>query len=47
VTRSFKERFELSIGLDEAKQRFINRIHNQVWLNYFFSLSENETLSLH
>jgi hypothetical protein len=42
VTHSFRDRFELSIGLDEAKQRFINRLYNQVWLHYFLNLSENE-----
>lgn len=47
VARSFKNRFELSIGLDEAKRRFINRIYNQVWLEYFLSLGENERYHVH
>ncbi len=37
----FQERFDLNIGFEEAQQRFVNRLHNEVWLKYFRSLSRD------
>jgi hypothetical protein len=34
----FHERFEIKIGLDEAKAHFVNRVHNMVWSGYLLNL---------
>src|SRR5438128_87602 len=34
----FHERFNIATGFQEAQERFVNRIYNEVWLSYFGAL---------
>jgi len=47
VARSFKDRFDLSVGLDEARQRFVNRVYNQIWSQYLYGFHESERSHIH
>jgi hypothetical protein len=37
----FIERFNIEIGLEEAKKHFVNRAHNQIFNYYYYTLTEN------
>ena len=43
----FNQRFDIEIGLDETKKRFVNRAYNNVFNNFFYSLSDNERFRIH
>jgi hypothetical protein len=43
----FNQRFDIEIGLDEAKRRFVNRAYNKVFYNFFYSISDNERYRIH
>ena len=38
----FNERFDIYIGQDEAKKRFVNRAYNRVFYRFFTDLNEND-----
>ena len=37
---NFHERFEVPVQIDEAKQRFVNRIHNRIFRHFLLNESE-------
>jgi hypothetical protein len=43
----FVERFNIDIGQDEAKRRFVNRAYNRVFYHFFYSISENTRYQIH
>lgn len=44
IEQPFYKRFNILIGLEEARRRFVNRIRNQVFDNFFGSEVEEETV---
>ena len=43
----FTQRFNIEIGQDEAKRRFVNRAYNRIFHRFFFNLSDNERYRIH
>jgi hypothetical protein len=44
----FTQRFNIEIGLEEARRRFVNRIHNNIFnYYYYYRLSENTRFEVH
>lgn len=43
----FTDRFNIEVGLGEAKKRFVNRAYNRVFYNLFYSLSDNTRSYVH
>ncbi|MEW6616168.1 MAG: hypothetical protein AB1401_12005 [Thermodesulfobacteriota bacterium] len=41
------QRFDIEIGLDEAKRRFVNRVYNKVFYNFFLGISDSERYRIH
>lgn len=43
----FIERFNIDIGQEEAKRRFVNRAYNRVFSNFFYGISESIRYQIH
>jgi hypothetical protein len=42
----FYERFDLNIGLEEAQQRFVNRVYNEIYGSFLYSFSNDDRFAL-
>lgn len=38
MTQKFHERFKISVSTEEAKQRFVNRVYNEIFTRFYFGL---------
>jgi len=43
----FNQRFDIEIGLDEAKSRFVNRAYNRVFNDFLYHIPERENYRIH
>jgi hypothetical protein len=43
----FCERFDIDIGLEEARSRFVSRVYNRAYLDFYLSLHESERYRIH
>ena len=39
MAEKFHERFDIEVGLDEAKRRFVNRAHNRIFNDFVYRVS--------
>lgn len=48
MPNTFVDRFELDLGVDEAKTRFVNRVYNEILFGYIFAshFSQNDQYSI-
>lgn len=43
----FHERFDIDVNFDDAQERFVNRVYNEIWLSFFLSLYDNDRYRVH
>lgn len=43
IPASFHERFDIRLGIDEARKQFLNRVNNRIFLNFFVAEIDKDT----